>query len=179
MFARGRRDVRADPGHDPLDDLAGPCHVVPFVGALGLASPSRLRAGNNVRRREAHTEKPHDAEHQRHDGRCQQREEQYAAVQPHVPHARQAADGQRVNEPDAGPRHEQAERAADRRQQDAFRQDLSNQLHASGAERGTHRQLAAPAREPRQHQVRDVGADDQQQESDGCRNQQQRRPDRR
>ncbi len=58
MCARGRRDVGADPGHDPLDDLAGVRHVVPLVGILGLATPSRLRAGDDVGGREADTEKP-------------------------------------------------------------------------------------------------------------------------
>ena len=51
---------------------------------------------------------------------------------------------------------------------DAFRQDLPHELHPAGAERRAHGDLAAPAREPRQHQVGDVGADDQQQESDGA-----------
>ena len=77
---------------------------------------------------------------------------------------------------DAAPGDEQAERAADSREHEALGEHLANQLQASGAERRAHGNLAAPAREPRQDQVGDVGADDQQQEADRGRNQQQRRP---
>ena len=53
--------------------------------------------------------------------RDRQREEQHAAVEAHILHPRQAAFRQRVHEPDAGPRDEQAERAADRRQHESSR----------------------------------------------------------
>ena len=83
--------------------------------------------------------------------------------------------GSAAHQAHAGPRDQQAERAADGRQHEALGEHLPHQLHASRAKRRAHRNLAAAAREPRQHQVRDVGADDQQQESDRGRNQQQRR----
>ena len=107
-----------------------------------------------------------EAEDQRDADRDRQREEQHAAVEAHVLHARQAAFGQRVHEADARPRDEQPERAADARQHEALREHLTHELPASGAERRAHRDLAAAAREPREDQVRHVGADDQQQEAD-------------
>ena len=65
-------------------------------------------------------------------------------------------------------RHRQrdADRAADERQQHAFRQQLSHQLTACRAERQAHRDLALPHEAARDQQVRDVRARDQQHEPD-------------
>ena len=59
-----------------------------------------------------------------------------------------------------------AERAADRREQQALGQQLPDQPPARRAERQPDRHLFLPGRRARQQQVRDVGADDQQHQGD-------------
>jgi hypothetical protein len=56
---------------------------------------------------------------------------------------------------------------------ETLREHLTHERPASRAQRRAHRDFATATREPRQHQIRDVGAHDQQQEPDGGRNQQQ------
>ena len=67
-----------------------------------------------------------------------------------------------------------AEPAADQRQHQAFGQQLADDAPPPGAERGAHRELARPRAGARQQQVRDVGAADQQHESDDAEKQHRR-----
>ena len=60
-----------------------------------------------------------------------------------------------------------AQHAADQRQHDAFGQKLTQQPPAAGAERRTNRELALPRLGAREHQVRQIGARDEQHEHDG------------
>ena len=60
-------------------------------------------------------------------------------------------------------------------QQHGFRQELADQARASGAERTAHAHLAAARRGAREQQVGEVHAGDQQDESHGRRERQQRR----
>ena len=64
--------------------------------------------------------------------------------------------------------------AADQAQQDRLGDELANQPRAARADRGAHRQLALPRRAARQQQVRDVGARDEQHQSDRAEQHQQR-----
>ena len=61
-------------------------------------------------------------------------------------------------------RQQQAERAAAERQQDALGQQLADDAAAAGAERRADGDLPLPRQRPRQQQVGDVGARDQQHE---------------
>ncbi len=61
-------------------------------------------------------------------------------------------------------REQQSDPAANRRQQQTLRQHLANQTPAGRAERRAHRQLPIPAGGPRQQQVGDIGARNQQHE---------------
>ena len=66
--------------------------------------------------------------------------------------------------------------AAGEREQRALGQQLPNEPAASGAERRAHGQLAVAAQQPRERQVRDVGAGDQQHEPGRAEQDQQHRP---
>ncbi len=59
---------------------------------------------------------------------------------------------------------EQAQRTADRFQQEGFGQQLTNERPAAPAERRANRHLAGARRTAREQEVRDVDADDQQHE---------------
>ena len=59
-----------------------------------------------------------------------------------------------------------AQRHADQAEHDALGQQLPDDAPAARAERGPHRDLAAPAGGPREQQVGDVGARDEQHERD-------------
>ena len=103
------------------------------TSALSRRPPERRgRAGERVHRvaqaGARRLDRGHEPEDQRDADRDHQREQQHAAVETHVLHARQAAFGQRVHEAHAGPRDEQAERAADRRQHEALGEHLAHQL---------------------------------------------------
>src|SRR5688572_23245460 len=63
-------------------------------------------------------------------------------------------------------RQQQTERAAEYRKQQTLCQQLSNQTNATRAERQTNPNLFATRGRTRQHQVRNVGARNQQDETD-------------
>ena len=67
----------------------------------------------------------------------------------------------------AKPRHHQPERAAGDGQQQAFRHELTDQMPAPGAQGGAHGELTMARLGAREQQVREIGAGDQQDESDG------------
>ena len=65
-------------------------------------------------------------------------------------------------------REHQASRAAGQTEHQALDQQRAHQRGASGADGDAHRQLAAAAERPDQHQAGDVDADDQQHQADGA-----------
>ena len=71
---------------------------------------------------------------------------------------------ERDDEVERPARDEQAQRAAKRRQQARLGQQLPHEPPAARADRQAHGHLRRPAGRPRQQQVRDVGAGDQQDE---------------
>ena len=74
-------------------------------------------------------------------------------------------------------RHEHAEDAADSRQEQALGEQLPDEADPLGAERRADRHLAHAADGPRQHQVGDVRARDEQQAADRAEEHEQRQPD--
>ena len=68
-------------------------------------------------------------------------------------------------------RKQQTEQASQQRNQQTFRQQLPHQLPSSGADRKADRHFARPRRRPGELEVGDIGASDQQQESDGAKEQ--------
>ena len=70
--------------------------------------------------------------------------------------------------PDAPERDQQAHRSAQNRDQRAFRQQLPKQAPASCSERRADADLVFSRHRPGQQQVTDVGARDQQDESDSA-----------
>ena len=70
----------------------------------------------------------------------------------------------------AGPRQ-----ARPARQHTAFGQQLPHHTAPAGAERGAQRDLARPARGPRQQEVRDIGAPNEPDDADGAHQHPQRR----
>ncbi len=75
------------------------------------------------------------------------------------------------------PGNQESERAAGDRQQQRFRQQLPEQPGAAGADRRPNRELALPHGAPRQQQVGDVAARDQQHQADRRQQARARGPD--
>ena len=74
------------------------------------------------------------------------------------------------------PRDGDADRAAGDREQQAFSQDEPHHTPSRRAERETDGQLALPRRRPREEQVREVGAGDEEHQPDGAQQDECRRP---
>ena len=76
------------------------------------------------------------------------------------------------------PRHgeDEPERAAREREHDRLGEELPDDARAARAERRAHRDLLAAPERPREDEVGDVGAGDQQHEADRAEQHEQRRP---
>ena len=74
-------------------------------------------------------------------------------------------------------RHEESDDAAGDAQHRGLAQDLSKHPAATGPEREAHADLLPASDRPRQYQVRDVRARDEEHERDGAQENHQRRPD--
>ena len=99
------------------------------------------------------------------------------AVEPNVANARRAF-GRKPDEQAQERRcHSDANRAARQRHNRAFDEQLRRQPSARAAERRAHGQLVLPRSPARDEQIRDVGACDEQQESDGSEQHVQRQTD--
>ena len=75
--------------------------------------------------------------------------------------------GQALHERDPGSADRRAERAARGGEHEALRQDLLHDARAAGADGDSHRHLALPCRAARQQKVRDIGADDEEDDGNG------------
>ena len=95
-----------------------------------------------------------------------EREQQHDRIERDLPRPRQALGVGRQQRAQAAKAERRAERPADERQHDPLGQELPQQPPASGAERRADRELALPRLGARQHQVRQVGAGDEQHEPD-------------
>jgi hypothetical protein len=108
------------------------------------------------------------------DAEC---EREHAPVERDLERARNADRVAGEERAEAGVAERGAECAADERKQHTFGQKLTQQPEAAGAEGRTDRELFLPRLGPRQNQVREVGAGDQQNEADRALQHPQRRAD--
>src|SRR5262245_58562986 len=106
--------------------------------------------------------------------RKEQREAERRQVERDLTHAREVRRQQSRQGVHAPPRQQQTEQAAGQSERQIFRQQLSQHPPARRAQSGAHRQLAPPRRRPRQQQVGDVGARDQQHAADRAEQQPER-----
>ncbi len=164
---RGAR--QQDHHHRDLGHHDQPARAAPVAGAaaaLGLQVLVRVHMDGAQRRRQP---EPDAGEKGRRD-----REEQHRDVDSDLPgprHGRRA----HADEQGHGPVGEQhSDERASEGQEPALEQQLSHEEPRAGAERPADRQLLAPGGRPHQHQVREVGAGDQQQQRHGRRQHPQR-----
>ena len=154
-----RHDQRA------LDSLAA-------AGVAGLAAALLQRvdeidpAAERRQRAEQHSGQDRNAE----------REDQHDRIQRDLARARRKPADERGQHVDGQPRDADADGAADHGEQRALGQQLPHQAAAAGAERGAHRQLAIAAQHPRQREVGDIRARDQQHQSGDAEQDQQQLP---
>ena len=99
------------------------------------------------------------SEQQTRDHRQRHRRAQHVPVQIRM-QSEILAPVRQQNRKESNPPHREqyAQRAADRRQQQAFGQELPDQAKSSRAHAEPHRHFAPPRRRTRQQQIRDVGA---------------------
>jgi hypothetical protein len=127
------------------------------AGGRAVSTAQRFRqaeAGPAKRRNQP----GHHGGNDRHGGR----ERHHRRIEPDRLEARQPDRRERGRQADQRGGKGQTERPARRRQQQALRQQLPRQPSASGAERGSERQLALTRHSPRQAQIADVDTRDQQ-----------------
>ena len=126
--------------------------------AAGLRAALAHRRGQVPPRREPGRGAEHDAGHQR-DPR---REGEHAGIDADLlgPRREPAHEGHQQIERQPG--EKQPEQAAGQRDQQALGDELSHQAAASGAKRGAHGQFPPAPHRPRQRQVRDIRARNQQ-----------------
>src|SRR5262249_13615185 len=82
----------------------------------------------------------------------------------------------RSNQTSAPEREQDSQRGAQRSQQGALGQQLTDNAPSGGAERHTHRHLLSARRSADEQQVGDIGAGNQQNQADGAQQNQQRLP---
>ena len=83
----------------------------------------------------------------------------------------------RVEPADTGHREQETERASHEREQHALREELPDDLPAGGADRDAHAHLPRPPRGTREQEVGDIGAGNQQHESDRAQQRPEQQPD--
>ena len=99
------------------------------------------------------------SEQQTRDHRQRHRRAQHVPVQIRM-QSEILAPVRQQNRKESNPPHREqyAQRAADRRQQQAFGQQLADHAESSGAQTQPHRHFAPPRRRSRQQEIRDIGA---------------------
>ena len=171
------REARRREQHEREGELGGHEGAASARGgaARALAAVEGERAGESGGRG---LERRRDAEEERRSDRQRAGEDQHPRVDPRVVDARQ----RRGREPDQGGAAEtgqgDAERAAGRGEHEALDQELTDQPPAARAEGRPHGHLVPPAQRPREQQVGDVRAGDQEDEADRARQDRERRPHR-
>src|SRR5207237_2318630 len=102
------------------------------------------------------------------EDRDHQREEQHFGIERNLGGARNAFRISGQHRTQSGETKRSASGAADEREKNPFSQELPQQPPLSGAERRADRELPLPRFRPREQQVREVRAGDQQHESDSA-----------
>ena len=107
-----------------------------------------------------------ESENEARDQRHQQRKPQHASIEVDILQTRQVARLYAQQKLQAPRAEDHAAEAADESEQQAFGQQLPDQAPARGTEGRADRELLLPRCRPRQQQIGDVRADDQQHETD-------------
>ena len=110
----------------------------------------------------------HEAEDHRRCQRESEREEHHTRVHPHIVDPGQVGGCQRHHSLDEHRREEDARQPGDASEHAVLGEQLPHHTAAAGTERGAERNLARPARGPRQQKVRDVGAPDEPHDAHGA-----------
>ena len=116
-----------------------------------------------------------NAEDETGGGRERQREREHAPVERWRRRAGRDLLDEELQKAHAPEGHRETSGTAQRGQDDALGQDLTDDAAAGGPERGAHRDLLLSLMRSGEQQVGDVGAGDQQNERDGAEQNQQRR----
>ena len=164
-----REEARADQEHERDGDLrdnerlGGAEPTAPDL----VAADARLQAADEIE--PAGVQRRRQPEQQAGDHRDRDGEHEHRSAHGRLHRRVSRHEGeQRGNDPS---RREHARDAAERGQQKAFGQQLSDQACASGAQREPHRNLTLPRGRTRQQQIADVRArDDQHERDDGEQN---------
>ncbi len=135
--------------------------VLPVMRRLPLDEAEAMR---RVGRWQARNERQ---QHRRHD-RQHRADPEQAGIHRQIERADGEARGVAGQDGDHRPRDQHAERRAGAAQQQAFRQQRAAQRAGTGAERGADRQFAFAADRPRQNQVGDVRARDDEDQPDAA-----------
>ena len=96
------------------------------------------------------------------------REKKGLAVDADVAQARNAFRAEHVNPVDTENREDNSQRAAAKREQDTFREQLANDAASTGAQGCAHGDFFAASDGAREQEICDVGACDQENERDGA-----------
>ena len=160
----GEQQACADQQHHRDGHLRHDQRALNPLAAAGVAG---LAAALLQRRDEidAAAERRQRAEQHAGQDRHAKREDQHHRIEPDFAGARREPANERRQHADGDPGEANADRSADGRQQRALGEQLPHQPAASRAERGAHRQLAIAAKHPRQREVGDVRARNQQHQS--------------
>ena len=172
------QQARADQQDERHRDLPGD-QQRPQPLALTVARRARCAGVQReafAKRGPADAQRRHEPDQQRRDERQAEAEHHHAGVDHDAAEAWQhGLRHERQRDVDREPREHHAERRAQQRQHDRFRQQLTHDPPASGAEGHADGQFAAARGEARHLQVRDVDAGDQEHERDGPEQDQQQR----
>ena len=140
----------------------------PLTGRAAL-----LQSGHQVRPRR---QRGQHGEREAGEHADDEREGQHLAVERDLGRARGEARGEPGEEPHGRRRECQPERTACQREQPALGEHLPEEPHPIGAEGGAQGHLAGAAGEPREGEIRDVGAGDEEHEGGGADQEQQGGP---
>ena len=110
----------------------------------------------------------HEAEDHRRYQRESEREEHNGRVDPHLVDPGQVGGCQRDDSLNEHRREQEARQPGHAAEHAVLGEQLPHHAAAAGTERGAERDLARPARGPRQQEVRDVGAPDEPHDAHGA-----------
>ena len=162
---RGAGEEHERQRHFGDDQCAGPAARSPATGtgpAAGLFHHLvHIGARDLERRREAEEHAGRDA-----DARKERDHHGIDGERHPVRFAKRRVAEHRIDRPDTGDAQHEPHEAADDREHDALDQQLPDDSPSGCTERDSHGNLSRPLRRPRQQQVRDIRARNQQDEAD-------------
>ena len=175
-----RREAAAEQGRaDQQDDRERGFDGEEHAAHARAGRADRARAAGLHRRGEIDaraSERRRGARHDAREDRGEHRGAEEADVDANLLEAREIRGREHGHGGGQRDADDDAERAAEERDDEAFGEELTHQAAASRAERGAHRQLAAARAAAREEQIGEVGARDQQHQRDARGQHHQRRP---